>query len=113
MHELSICESIVNTLKSQAEAHQFSRVLVLQLDIGQFAGVEIESLRFCFPVVALGTLAEEAELKINLVPGRGWCETCQRLTDMQARYSSCDLCGSSGLTLSTGGEMRIAEVEVE
>lgn len=113
MHELSICESIVNTLKSQAEAHQFSRVLTLRLDIGQFAGVEVESLRFCFPVVALGTLAEDAKLEINLIPGRGWCERCQSATEMQARYSSCLNCGNHGLTLSAGDEMRIAEVEVE
>ncbi|MDD1780707.1 hydrogenase maturation nickel metallochaperone HypA [Enterovibrio sp. ZSDZ35] len=113
MHELSICQSIVNTLKSHAEDHQFSRVLCLRLDIGQFAGVEVEALRFCFPVVALGTLAEEAELKINIVPAQGWCDNCQRTMTMQARYSPCMNCGSHGLTLSAGEDMRIAEVEVE
>ncbi|KXF80720.1 hydrogenase maturation nickel metallochaperone HypA [Enterovibrio coralii] len=113
MHELSICESIVSTLKSHAETQDFSRVKVLRLEIGKFAGVEIEALRFCFPIVALGTVAEDAEMEITLVSGTGWCEVCQSSSDMLERYSSCQQCGSQGLSISSGEEMRIANVEVE
>ncbi|KKD62462.1 hydrogenase nickel incorporation protein HypA [Grimontia sp. AD028] len=113
MHELSICESIVTTLKSQAALHDFSRVKILRLEIGQFSGVEAEALRFCFPIVALGTVAEDADMEITLVPGQGWCDSCQCTSEMQERYSPCQQCGRHGLTLSAGDEMRIANVEVE
>ncbi|MBV7296799.1 hydrogenase maturation nickel metallochaperone HypA [Enterovibrio paralichthyis] len=113
MHELSICESIVQTLASQAKVHEFSRVSVLRLEIGQFAGVELEALKFCFPVVAMGTLAEDARLEITTINGTGWCEQCQCSVNMEERFSPCPDCGVTGLPLSQGDEMRIANVEVE
>ncbi|MDD1791626.1 hydrogenase maturation nickel metallochaperone HypA [Enterovibrio makurazakiensis] len=113
MHELSICESIVQTLEKQAETHEFSRVSVLRLEIGQFAGVEVESLRFCFPVVAEGTLAQDAALEITHIPAVAWCDDCKWSVSLKERYSSCPDCGGKALTLSSGEEMRIANVEVD
>ncbi|PKF77691.1 hydrogenase maturation nickel metallochaperone HypA [Vibrio sp. vnigr-6D03] len=112
MHEMSICESIVQTLDQQAQQQSFSRVKTVCLEIGQLASVEIDALTFCFDVVANDTIAHGAELVIERVAGSAWCEPCQRTVALEARYSPCQYCGSFGLLLTGGDEMRIKEVEV-
>lgn len=47
MHEMSLCENLVQIIEQQAEIENFHRVRTVFLDIGVFAGVEIDSLHFC------------------------------------------------------------------
>ncbi len=70
MHEMSLCESIVQTLEKEAGAQQFNRVKTVWLEIGMLAGVEIDAMRFCFDVVTNGTLAAGAALEIDSLPGQ-------------------------------------------
>ncbi|WP_434358770.1 hydrogenase maturation nickel metallochaperone HypA [Parasalinivibrio latis] len=113
MHEMSLCESIVQTLEQEARAQQFNRVKTVWLEIGMLAGVETDAMRFCFDVVTNGTLAAGAALEIDELPGQGWCLQCEKTVAMTARYDTCPECGGAGLMLTAGDEMRIKEVEVE
>lgn len=113
MHEMSICESIIQTLDQQSEQQSFSTVKTVWLEIGQLAGIEIDALTFCFDVVSNGTLTEGAKLVIEQIPGAAWCDNCKRSVTMEARYSPCGYCGTVGLSLTAGDEMRIKEVEVD
>ena len=57
MHELALCEGVLQALEEQAEAQCFTRVHAVWLEIGALAAVEPEALRFNFEVVVRGTLA--------------------------------------------------------
>lgn len=112
MHELSICEGIVQMLQEQAELQHFSSVKTVWLEIGQFAGVEPSALRFGFDAVARGSIAEGARLEIIDVPGQAWCLACAKQISVKQRSDACPECGSYQLQVTGGEELRIKELEI-
>ncbi|MDO9105067.1 MAG: hydrogenase maturation nickel metallochaperone HypA [Methylovulum sp.] len=113
MHEMSLCESILQVLEQQAEVQRYRKVKTVWLEIGALAGVEIEALRFSFDMVVLGSLAEHARLEIIEIPGQAWCLPCGCNVDVQQLYDVCPHCGSHQLQVNKGDHMRIKELEVE
>ncbi|MGB0867337.1 MAG: hydrogenase maturation nickel metallochaperone HypA, partial [Granulosicoccaceae bacterium] len=89
MHEMSLCESIVQTLDEQASQQQFQRVKRVWLVVGQLACVEPEALQFCFSVVCKNTLAEGSELLIEREQADAWCMQCCAPVEIQSRESAC------------------------
>lgn len=112
MHEMAICESILDTLKEQARAQHFDTVRRVCLEIGPFSGVEIEALKFGFDVVTRGSLAENAALEIVETGASAWCMPCGENVAIAERYDACPKCGSHQLQVTGGEELRIKELEV-
>ena len=112
MHEMALCESILGTLQDAARRDGFARVTKVRLEIGRFAGVETEALRFGFDVVTRGSLAEGAELIILDQPGIGACFDCGAVSEIADRLAPCPACGSSRLAPSGGDAMTIKDLEV-
>ena len=46
MHEIALCESILETVTEQTRRQGFSRVRRVWLEIGELANVELDALRF-------------------------------------------------------------------
>ena len=113
MHEMAICESIRRTLEDEAERQRFVRVQRVCLEIGPFAGVEIEALRFGFEAVMRGSVAQTAVLDIIEPAATAWCLACSKSVPIQRRFDACPACGSHQLQVTTGDELRIKELEVE
>jgi hydrogenase nickel incorporation protein HypA/HybF len=113
MHEMSICEGIVQVLEQSAAAQGFKKVKSVWLEIGRFAGVERTALEFSFDVVTRNTLADGAVLHIIDIPADAWCLPCSGPVDVMQRFDPCPNCGSHQLQISGGEELRIKELEVE
>lgn len=113
MHEVSLCERIVQILEQEARNQAFSRVNLVRLEIGALAGVEVEAMRFGFDVVTRGTLAEDANLEIIHQPAIAWCLQCSKRVGIQQRYDPCPDCGLFQLQVIQGDDMRIKDLEVE
>jgi len=113
MHEMSLCESVLEVLEQQAKVQQFRKVKTVWLEIGALSGVEVSALRFSFEIVAQGSLAENAKLEILEIPGQAWCLPCGCNVAVQQLYDQCPLCGSQQLQVNGGDQMRIKELEVE
>jgi hydrogenase nickel incorporation protein HypA/HybF len=113
MHEMALCESILQVLEEEAEAGRFAKVRSVRLEVGPLAGVELEALRFGFEVVARGTLAEGARLDIVATEGAAWCFSCGRAVTMTAWGAPCPQCGGWELQVTSGRELRIKDLEVE
>lgn len=113
MHEMSLCESVMQILEQTAEQQGFSRVKTVWLEIGELSGVEVEAMRFSFEVIRRNTLADQAALEIINVPGSAWCLPCGKNVRIAQRFDACPDCGSYQLQVNGGDEMRIKELEVE
>ncbi len=61
MHELSLCEDLLNQVMTIAEQHRAQRVASVTVRIGPLSGVEPLLLENAFNLSSAGTLAEEAE----------------------------------------------------
>lgn len=112
MHEMSLCEGILQIIEDQARTNHFSSVRRVRLEIGRFAGVEVDALRFGFDVVMKGSVAENAILDIVELPGRAFCFDCAETVAVADRLSPCPSCGGGKLAPSGGDEMRIKDLEV-
>lgn len=112
MHEMSLCEGILQIIETEAQQQQFSEVKQVVLDIGVLSGVEIPALEFAFEVVMRGSVAEKAKLKINTIEARAWCMPCSETVIIKQRYDACPLCEGYQLQVSSGDEMKIKELEV-
>ncbi|MEY4768542.1 MAG: hydrogenase maturation nickel metallochaperone HypA [Pseudomonadota bacterium] len=112
MHELSLCEHILQTLQQQAQIQSYSQVKKVCLTIGTLAYVEIEAMRFCFEVVMKNTLAEQAILEIIEIQAQAWCKNCQQFISVNSFYDSCPYCAAIHLEIVEGCDMKIQYLEV-
>jgi hydrogenase nickel incorporation protein HypA/HybF len=112
MHEMSLCEGMLEILQQQAKAQNYSVVKTVFLEIGKLSSVAPDAMRFAFPVVMRGSLAENAVLEIIDVAGQAFCLQCLQNVVIQERYEGCPICESHQLQIIDGEQMRIKELEV-
>jgi len=110
MHEMSITQGIIDICEKYAAGR---RVRSLDVEIGELSGVVTEAVEFCFDACSRGTLLEGAGLNIIRIPGTGRCRQCNRDTPLPELYAACELCGGYQVTILTGEEMRVREIEVD
>jgi hydrogenase nickel incorporation protein HypA/HybF len=113
MHELSIAQSIIEIVDEEARKHGATQVKKIKLKIGEFSGVVREALEFSFDVVKSGTVAEKAELEIEIVKFKALCNGCGFiLEDMNDFNLFCRVCGEP-MKIVSGREMNIEYIEIE
>ena len=109
MHELGIARNIVAIVSDAARGRKVRRVT---LEVGALSGVMTDAIAFCFPVVAEGTVVEDALLDIHEIEGRARCTACASEFAMPTLYTACP-CGSRQLERLQGGELNIKTMELE
>jgi len=110
MHELSITQGVVDICEDTAAGR---RVIAVVLEIGALSGVIPEAVEFCFEACARGTALEGAKLIIERTPARGRCEDCAAEFPLKTYYEPCPDCGSYRVTILSGEELRVKELEVD
>ncbi|NMW21930.1 MAG: hydrogenase maturation nickel metallochaperone HypA [Chlorobiaceae bacterium] len=113
MHEMSIALSIVEAVEAKAREEGAERISGIDLVIGKLAGIEPESLKFCFSAAAKGTLSEEALLAIQEPEGVGACGECGKLFPVSFYYAECPDCRSLRITIVSGEEFVIQSITIE
>jgi hydrogenase nickel incorporation protein HypA/HybF len=113
MHEMSLCEGILQIFEDESKKQGFTKVKQVWLEIGELSGVEIEAMKFGFDAVMRNSLAQDATLHIVPTPGQAWCLQCSKQVAVKQRFDACPDCGSYQLQVTGGDEMKIKELEVE
>lgn len=109
MHELSLTQAVVDAV---AERFGGTAVVAVRLEIGKLSGVVVDSIRFCFDLVAEGTTLAGARLEIVEPGGRGHCRQCAATFDLDDPFVLCPPCGSANVEVLSGRELRILSVEL-
>lgn len=112
MHELSLMEEVRRQALRAAGAEAARRIERIRLRVGELAGVEIEALRFAFPVVMEGTIAEGAMLQIESEAAICACEPCARSFHARDGCCECPRCGTISRRLLSGRDLRLVALEV-
>lgn len=113
MHELSICQSMMQQVETIAAGENARQVTSITLRIGPLAGIEPDLLRQAFPIAAAGTLAERAELKIENQAVRVRCTRCDSESEVASNQLACPTCGNIQTHLVSGDELLLASLEIE
>lgn len=112
MHELSICQALMEQVETIATARK-SSVRRVFLGIGPLAGVEPQLLKDAYPLVCAGTVAEGSQLDITETAIRVRCRSCGAETNATANRLVCGACGDWHTDLLAGDEMLLLKVELE
>jgi len=113
MHELSVCLSILDQVRSIAAERNAGRVQRIELRIGPLSGVEADLLRSAWPMASAGTIAVDADLVIDEAEIVVRCGTCNAETPAIANRLVCGECGDFRTTVISGDEMILQRVELE
>ena len=69
MHEMGVANSILEAVQRELDRYPGRRAVKVGVRIGEFAGVDPESLRFCFEALVKGSEFEPLELAVDWRPG--------------------------------------------
>ena len=110
MHELAIADAVVGIVSRHADGR---RVTAVEVQVGHLRQVVPDALAFAFGLVAEGTCAEGAELRLEEVPAATRCRVCDAETEQTGWPMCCAACGSFDVEVTRGEELLVSCVEVE
>jgi hydrogenase nickel incorporation protein HypA/HybF len=113
MHELAICQSLMEQVESIAHEREAKCVTSITIGIGPLSGVEFQLLKNAYPIASAGTVAEDAELIIEHLPIKVRCNQCGTESDALPNKLTCKQCGDWRTTLISGDEMMLMSLELE
>ena len=122
MHELSLSSAIIDTVLRHADGR---RVNSIEMKIGRLRQVVPDSLTFYFEIVSKDTLAEGADLELELVDGLMRCSSCANEWDpapppaeeeeqvMVLPQFRCPACQEPGADVLRGEEFEVESIIVD
>ena len=100
MHEMSIAMSIIDIVTEAARAEGPGPVDMVEIEVGELAGVMVESLSFCLELVASGTIADGARFEIISITAAAECLECGGSFKFETYGIACPLCQSYRIKIS-------------
>lgn len=113
MHELSITEGILKIAVSEAAKYNVSKVLSIKLKIGELSGVIPDLIQEYFNIISSDTVAHNAKIIVERVPGRIKCLDCEVESPIERMRIKCPACGSFNVKIIAGREYYVDSMEVE
>ena len=114
MHELSLMQGVLDSIKPVALENGATAVTCITLDIGEMTQVVEEAMQFAFDALTEGEeLFDGAELVMNFIPCRSKCFECGAEFSHDRYHMKCPECASGHTIVVSGKEMHIASIEIE
>ncbi|MGV6827750.1 MAG: hydrogenase maturation nickel metallochaperone HypA [bacterium] len=113
MHELAVCQALMQQVVDIAAEHQAAGVSRIELQVGPLSGVEAALLRQAFPIASAGSVAEGCELVIHDQPIVVKCRTCGQESGATTNQLVCGHCGDWQTDLISGDEMVLQSLELD
>ncbi|MGI8478204.1 MAG: hydrogenase maturation nickel metallochaperone HypA [Thermomicrobiales bacterium] len=113
MHELSVMAYLLERVEAHAERLEASKVVAVNLIVGERACVVDDSLLFAFDLLTPGTVAEGARLNVRRTLMRFECPACAG--DFHPAHADfrCPRCGTVGTATEDGSELMIESLEFQ
>jgi hydrogenase nickel incorporation protein HypA/HybF len=112
LHELTLCESILDILDEEKRRRGFRAIRRLRLEIGRFGCIDPDALVYALDVTTRGSWLEGVAIEVDRPPGQAHCLDCGRDVEVETRAAACPHCGSDRLLATGGDEMRLVEMEI-
>jgi len=112
MHELTVCEAILDILDEEKRVRRFSALRRLKLEIGRLSCVDADALVYAFEVTTRGSWLEGATIEVVRPPGLVKCLDCGADVEIEDRLADCPRCGGSRFEPIGGDQMRLVEMEI-
>ncbi len=112
MHELALCQGLLDQVGHVAVAQRADAVTRIVVRVGPLSGVEPPLLESAFTLARAGTVAAQAALEIEFTAVRVACLECGAECEVAANRLVCAACHSYRTRLVEGDEMQLVRVEL-
>ncbi len=113
MHELSVCQSILNTIETELGNKGLENIREIHLKIGMLACIEPDVLKNIFQFIKAGTPFEHSDLVTEMVDVSAECKKCGNLFKVEKYVFVCPLCGEPSSNITEGRELLISKIILE
>lgn len=113
MHEMSTCRALIAKIEEIAAQQQARSVKKVNLRNGYFSTVDVDEVKYLFPLVAKGTIASTAELLVEQQLLEAECADCVAHFILDDPGGNCPICGSFDTRLCADQGLVIVDLEVE
>ncbi len=115
MHEMSLAQNLISQLQSLAKQHETHKVIRIQVEVGPFSGVVVDSFEFGFNTLAAEhALTQKSRLEIIRPLPSFVCSNCGHLYDKTPEKPSiCIKCQSDSFFPKGGNGLTLLRVEME
>jgi hydrogenase nickel incorporation protein HypA/HybF len=113
MHELGIAEELVKIVITEAENNSLVKVTKVNVCFGELVQIVPDIFRFAFAETVRDTIAEEAEVDIEIERLIMRCRNCGTEFKVVENDFRCVNCNSSDLDLVHGNEVFVRSIEGE
>ncbi|GAA3667952.1 hydrogenase maturation nickel metallochaperone HypA [Nonomuraea antimicrobica] len=107
MHEIGLCEGLVELIHRQAAGR---RVASARVRVGARHAVAEEAFGQAFTLAARGTAAQDAVVDLVITPVTVECRTCGRESESTDVLAACPRCESGDVGVSGGDELVLESV---
>ena len=111
MHELGIVYEVVRQVQQIVKEQNLTQVAGITLQIGAISTVVPEYIEKCYPAAVDGTIMENTQLHIEIMPANALCQNCGKVYDLAQNSRFCPYCQSPLHEVLSGKEFYIKEIE--
>jgi hydrogenase nickel incorporation protein HypA/HybF len=113
MHEIRIAEELSAIVLRVAGNENLSKVSMVNISFGTMIQVVPDIFERAFRECVRDSLADGAELSVEILPVKIRCNSCREEMGLEAMDFRCNLCGSADLEIIQGKEMFVKSIEGE
>lgn len=113
MHEIRIAEDLSTIVLETAKREKLSKVTKVNISFGTLIQIVPDIFTFAFGEAVKNTVAQDAEVDIEIVPVKMICKKCGNNFGVEENYFMCNKCNSADLEIIHGKELFIKSIEGE
>jgi hydrogenase nickel incorporation protein HypA/HybF len=111
MHELSIAQSVIDSVLREMAVRRLPSIKKIVLRIGPWSGVMPDSVQFSFDILRTDTPLCNAQLIIQETFLQAHCRACRHDFEIKEITFACPQCESDQIEIHGGDELDIAYLE--
>lgn len=122
MHEFSFAYDIFKVAEATALKYNAKKITEVYLEIGELTLIVPELLKKSFEMATSGSIAEGAELIIELTPGKIKCRNCNKISSVTLSEESyltglqlfqCQHCKSKDTEIVEGKKANVKNIKIQ
>ena len=122
MHEFSFAMDIFKVAEATAIKYNANKITEVYLEIGELTLIVPELLKQSFKIATTGSIAEGAELVIEITPGKIKCRECDKTSKVTLSEEShltglqlfqCQHCKSKNTEVVEGKKANVKNIKIQ
>ncbi len=113
MHDISFANKIITLLKQEANVKKPYKSIVVNVVLGAFSHVSLESLSGAFAMLSEKEGFKNVSLNIEKSKPQIKCNKCSKNLEISGPVANCPLCGKNDFELLNSEEFIIKSIEID